>query len=237
MVEEYHAGAASQSSGSEWKKAFEWEEAINLANTEVFHNTAFRTSQREIINATMAGRFAFLSSTAFVHFLSSHSLWLVRACVVSPEIVLCCIPQGRVRAYAISCLLSARMGLRSWWLRSSRSSMTKYLPPLPPVCTPLGRGLLRVLILKPHTTPHGQVTALGDVNVLARYLSSESTKTEAKAIVAGINSLLPLMNLSPRGECRSPNGARSCVCCACRLGQRQAHNEASLRNARESGPE
>ena len=81
MVEEYHAGAASQSSGSEWKKAFEWEEAINLANTEVFHNTAFRTSQREIINATMAGRFAFLRSTAFARFLSSHGLWLVRACM------------------------------------------------------------------------------------------------------------------------------------------------------------
>jgi hypothetical protein len=60
VVEEYHA-AASQSSGSEWKKAFEWEEAINLANTEIFHNTAFRTSQREIINATMAGRCGTLS--------------------------------------------------------------------------------------------------------------------------------------------------------------------------------
>lgn len=69
VVEEYHAAAASQSSGSEWKKAFEWEEAINLANTEVFRNTAFRTSQREIINATMAGRFIFLRP-AFTHSLS-----------------------------------------------------------------------------------------------------------------------------------------------------------------------
>jgi hypothetical protein len=96
------------------------------------------------------------------------------------------------------------------------------------------------------------VTALGDLNVPARYLSSESTKTEAKAIVAGENSLLPLMNLSLRGECRSPNGpcvccvcvcvccvcvcvccVCVCVCCVCvcarararRLGKRQAHNE------------
>jgi hypothetical protein len=34
-----------------------------------------------------------------------------------------------------------------------------------------------------------QVTALSDLNIPARYLSSESTKTETKAIIAGEEAL------------------------------------------------
>lgn len=135
VVEEYHAGASSQSSGNEWKKAFEWEEAINLANTEVFHNTAFRTSQREIINATMAGRDCFV-----LH------------------------PTGAGKSLCYQ---------------------------LPAVCEDGTTLVVAPLI----SLIHDQVTALGDLNVPARYLSSESTKTEAKAIVADLVSDKPTTKL------------------------------------------
>lgn len=39
-----------------WHSGFEWDEEIEKANREIFHNDNFRIKQREIINATKSGR-------------------------------------------------------------------------------------------------------------------------------------------------------------------------------------
>ena len=41
---------------TEWQHAFPWDDEVNLANTEIFGNAAFRENQRETINATKSGK-------------------------------------------------------------------------------------------------------------------------------------------------------------------------------------
>lgn len=41
---------------TEWQHEFPWDDEVNLANTEIFGNAAFRENQREIINATKSGK-------------------------------------------------------------------------------------------------------------------------------------------------------------------------------------
>lgn len=41
---------------TEWQHSFPWDEEVDLANTEIFGNASFRENQREIINATKAGK-------------------------------------------------------------------------------------------------------------------------------------------------------------------------------------
>ena len=44
----------------EWSKKFPWDNEVNLANLHIFGYKKFRTNQREIINANMAGRDIFI---------------------------------------------------------------------------------------------------------------------------------------------------------------------------------
>ena len=41
---------------TEWQRAFEWDEIVDIANKEMFGNETFRENQREIINATKSGK-------------------------------------------------------------------------------------------------------------------------------------------------------------------------------------
>lgn len=45
---------------AEWQQKFDWERKIHAANRNLFGNRTFRPNQREIINATMAGRDCFV---------------------------------------------------------------------------------------------------------------------------------------------------------------------------------
>lgn len=46
--------------GNQWKNNFSWEERIEKANTEIFKNPGFRENQKEVINAVLSGKDAFV---------------------------------------------------------------------------------------------------------------------------------------------------------------------------------